>query len=64
MGQKGSNASQQQIEEYYERRHSFVEKPKDQKSNSANKANSKHGHRRAISKDLGAIKQAGRTKQL
>ena len=63
MGQKGSHASQEEIDEYYSRRHSLVAKPAVANSNKNSKAATAHGHRRAISKDLTPTKQVGRTKQ-
>lgn len=62
MGQKGSNASQEQINEYYQRRHSFAEKPNDLNSNYTSKSSKKSSHKRSISKDLNSNKQVGRVR--
>jgi hypothetical protein len=54
MGQKGSHSSQEQINEYYERRHSFHEKPEERKVNLDKGPGSNTKHKKSKSKDLTA----------
>jgi hypothetical protein len=54
MGQKGSHPSQEQINEYYERRNSFHEKPEERKASLNKGSGSNTKHKRAKSKDLTA----------
>lgn len=54
MGQKGSQPDPAQLQEYYHRRHSFVDNPEERKT----KGRESHGqsrHKKAKSKDLSAM---------
>ena len=56
MGQKGSHPDQQQINEYYQKRHSFMENPEERKARAQRDPGYKSKHKKSKSKDLTANK--------
>ena len=52
MGQKESKATQEQIDEYYERRHSMVERPEERKARLQKEQYSAKKYKKIKNKDL------------
>jgi hypothetical protein len=63
MGQKGSHADPQQINEYYNRRHSFLEKPEERKARLQRETQAQKRHKKTKSKDLTLNRQGSKNKQ-
>jgi hypothetical protein len=62
MGQKESHANKEQISEYYQRRHSFMDNMEERKAKFDSQNHSNSRHKKAKSKDLTAFKNASKSK--
>lgn len=63
MGQKESHPTQEQINEYYDRRHSFYENPEESKAKLDKGTGGHTKHKRSKSKEIAAQGMSSKQKQ-